>query len=551
MKRGTAMQDSVRVVKGMILLLVCLVPALVAWAEPPTVKARKLTGRVKVDGKLNEKDWTEGPWSGGFSRLKHRREQAPAPGGGVDTRFKVRYDDGALYVGVICHEPLIDKLKAEAVHHDAAVWSDDCVELFFDPENVGRYYHHLIINSKGVVFDAFAADFGLVHRKLWNCAFESAGTVDKRRKLWTVEMRIPFASMRLGEKAGSTWKLNVARERHTTGKTELYTWSPLPEGKFHQPRLFGTVTGLEVSFDPFRFDSSEPRVSVARAASGVKTLHMSTELVNRTGAPRKLVGKAWLLDEPSVKVKTETITVPAGANAKVAFPPMELRSRGGRLKADDRRGRVVFSFEAPGGDTVYHRLVKDLSIEYRPIRIEVLRPVYRNTIYASQELEKLGFRVAVSKDMARPGNHVLYKLASADGKTMVDGGRLDIDKLDRDVHVNVKDIPIGTYVLEASVLDEAGEVLQKNAVTLGRLPGPARGNEVRIDEHRNVLVNGKPWFGLGWYGSVPVDDPRDDVVALQNFATPTVVKMVPEPDFETYRKQYREHGIMRVVAISN
>jgi hypothetical protein len=75
---------------------------------------------------------------------------------------------------------------------------------------------------------------------------------------------------------------------------------------------------------------------------------------------------------------------------------------------------------------------------------------------------------------------------------------------------------------------------------------PAPGNEVRIDEHRNILVNGKPKVFIGWYGNIHLEDPRADVVALQDLVTPVVLDY---PDASPIEKAYREHGIYSIVSV--
>ena len=89
------------------------------------------------------------------------------------------------------------------------------------------------------------------------------------------------------------------------------------------------------------------------------------------------------------------------------------------------------------------------------------------------------------------------------------------------------------------------QVVAQTQTAIRKLP-PAAGSEVRIDQHRNILVNGKPVVLIGWYGTVPLEDPRPDVVALQNVQTPVVVDY---PNKEPVAKAFRERGIYSIVSL--
>ena len=156
--------------------------------------ATRLAGAVKLDGVCDEPAWAAAPWQTGFLSASSAAEGAPRPVA-VQTRFKVLYDDDALYVAVECDEPNPDKLVARYTEHDQDVYGDDCVELFMDPAGEGRYYQHFCINSNGAWYDDSGADYGLVHAKLWECPLQTGTKVDAAAKKWGVEVRIPFAAL--------------------------------------------------------------------------------------------------------------------------------------------------------------------------------------------------------------------------------------------------------------------------------------------------------------------------------------------------------------------
>ncbi|MBT4821364.1 MAG: carbohydrate-binding family 9-like protein, partial [Lentisphaerae bacterium] len=507
---------------------------------PRTATVQALAGGVILDGVLDEAAWGAAPELSGFTVVGHRGDSRHAfKTADVQTRFKVLQDAHALYVGVLCDEPNLDGLKAKTPWRDGAVWQDDCIEIFFDPANDGRYYHQVMVNSRGTIYDSYSADYGLVHSKLWNGAFEAAGSVDREHGRWSVEVKIPFGAIVLGEDAGALWKWNITRERHADGALELTTWSPMTNS-FHQPRLFGTLSGVSADYAPFRFELSEPSVDVSRAASGTSTLTMGLSVTNRTDRDRRCFMEAAVFGKGDGAVVTEPLLFVVGEPTTVPLP--QVSTRGSAVRTD-----VVFTLRDASTKRVLKAAVRNVSSAYRPVTITMVRPCYRDSIYATESLTDVSFRVGLSAETRRGAERVHCSLTDQDGR-VVGQREFPVQALDVLLTIPIPAIPVGDYRLSVRVVGphEAGK--GKAERILHKLPPPESGNEVRIDEHRRVLINGKPFLGIGWYGSVPVNDPRADVVALQNVQTPTVVKV---PDTGPIRDAFEKHGIYTIASVEN
>jgi len=521
-------------------LIVALSSGLAAAAELPVAMAVRAAGPVQLDGVLEDPAWESAPWFGDFTSASAGDENAGEPKRAeVQTRFKVLYDDQALYVAVQCDEPNPDRIVATTTERDGTIWADDCVEIFFDPENEGRYFHQVMANSRGVLYDCYAADYGLVHSRLWNGAFHAAGHTDPAAKQWSVEVAIPFGAIVLGEKAGGTWRWNVTRERHAGGGLELTSWAPL-KGNFHQPRLFGALQGLPTDYSRFRFTLGEPQVSVSRAGGGVAELAMAVQVKNETGTTQEVAVSAAVFGGDLPPVRTGPTTLAHGAEATFTFPALTVRAS---LPQTD----ILFEVTDPAGETVYRSVVKNLSTEYRPLTLKILRPCYRNNIYASENLKELVFRVELSPEVRPASAAVAYRLTGEGGQEIA-AGRVPVAEVEEPVKVDIAGLPVGRFQLTVQAVDAQGVGRAEASTTLRKLPPPPVGNEVRIDENRNVLVNGQPFFGLGWYGNVPTEDPRADVVALQNVQTPVVVIL---PDTSAIARNFEEHGIRSIVSVEN
>lgn len=493
---------------------------------------------VTLDGVLDETAWDAAQWQGDFVSASAASENAGEPRPAeVQTRFKVLYDDWGLWVAVECDEPSPDAIKADTLEHDGTVWADDCIELFFDPAGEGRYYHHFLINTRGVWYDDYGADYGLVHGKLWDCAIETAASVDAAAAKWTVEVRIPFGGLILNEDAGSDWLWNVTRERHAGGELQLSTWTPL-KGNFHQPRLFGKLSGVDVDFRRFAFDLGEPKVAISRDAGGATKLGITTRVKNHSGTSRRLLGTLELFPEGAGPVSTEPVALPVGAEADLAFPDLTLT---GSLA----QARCLIALSDAATGMLYKSAIRRVSAQYKPLSITVLRPCYRNCIYATEKLSQIVFRAHMAPDVAAAAKSLRCHLEDSAGR--FDVGSTVLGGLQGEHTVRAPEA-VGTYRLVVEAYDAEGKVLATETQIIRKLPPPTAGNEVRIDEHGNILLNGTPFVGIGWYGSVPTDDPRADVVALQNLQTPVVPIA---PDVSGITKAFDEHGIRSVVSIEN
>ena len=248
---------------GLCLLLCGLAAPSAGWAgaapkvrlmPPPWTRARKATGPLTVDGALDESAWAKGPWNSWFSVVT--TDPAKRGYAKVQTRFRTLYSDEALYVGVECADPTIGALKLATTAD--TLTQGDCIELFIDPAASGQGYHHLVVNTKGIVASAYRTRAGPSPDARWRCTAEAKGAIDATKGHWSVELRIPFATMRFPAKLSDEWRINVARRRYAGGALELTSWSTLPKASFHVPRRFGTLVGFHLDFRRFRRPDPAP-----------------------------------------------------------------------------------------------------------------------------------------------------------------------------------------------------------------------------------------------------------------------------------------------------
>jgi hypothetical protein len=106
----------------------------------PHIQCLKISSPVVIDGKLDEPFWPQAKKAGDFK----------TPGGAtasVQTEVYTAYDQSYLYIAFRCHEPDMNKLKADIPSgRDRNAYNDDSVEVFLMPEPNSKDYYQFAAN---------------------------------------------------------------------------------------------------------------------------------------------------------------------------------------------------------------------------------------------------------------------------------------------------------------------------------------------------------------------------------------------------------------------
>ena len=163
------------------------------------IPVRALTGKINIDGSLDEEDWRKAQLVTGFLTFEEKNKpKEPIE----ETRVKVLWDENNWYLGIEgMTEHAWSPLKADVKARDGEVHKDDSVEILLMPPDSD--YCHLIINSAGVFYDA----------KLWDKSFDSKAEIKTRvlKDRYIIEARVPAEPMGTKIRSGQVWKMLFCR----------------------------------------------------------------------------------------------------------------------------------------------------------------------------------------------------------------------------------------------------------------------------------------------------------------------------------------------------
>lgn len=219
---------------------------------------------IAIDGSADEAAWQQ---AAAVSMWDVRYIDDPQPHT-RPTEVRMLWDDDNLYIFFLATDPDVWSVLTE---HDANLWEDEVVEIFFDPMGEALNYAEFEINPLNTVLDLLVTrtpsrkSFFEWSPELYT-ATQVGGTANDDTdtdQYWSMEMALPWQSLitelieLTGDRAlppqnGDMWRFNFYRYerlrtngRETRNNIEYSAWSPTGEINFHMPERFGMVTFKE------------------------------------------------------------------------------------------------------------------------------------------------------------------------------------------------------------------------------------------------------------------------------------------------------------------
>ncbi|MFZ9386238.1 MAG: DUF5916 domain-containing protein [Chitinophagaceae bacterium] len=229
------------------------------YAQEKSIQAVKVTQAPKIDGDLADSVWSRGTGATGFIQTYPSAGQPASQASLV----RVIYDDEAIYIGAYLYDDPSLVRRQITARDDEGQKDVDYFSVFFDTYRDKQNGFQFLVTSANVQSDArlgpnlgSSSGFGDLGDKTWDAVWESK--VKIHADGWTVEMRIPYISLRFAKKDIQEWGIQFSRQIRRTNETCYWNRvDPQVNGFVNQ---FGRLTGLENLLPPLRLSFS-PYVS--------------------------------------------------------------------------------------------------------------------------------------------------------------------------------------------------------------------------------------------------------------------------------------------------
>jgi len=204
----------------------------------PDLHLTRAASPIRIDGDLSDEAWKTAAKIDKFYEIQ--------PGDNVEPPVKtigyITYDNRFLYLAFDFQDPEPDKIRAPLGDHDAIDGNSmDFGGVFIDSLDSGRTATEFFVTPANVQYDAVTDDASGENASpdfFWDSAAarSSAG--------WTVEMRIPFSSLRYRSGDPQHWRIIMFRN-YPRGFRRQITSVPFPRGINCTVCRASRLTGLE------------------------------------------------------------------------------------------------------------------------------------------------------------------------------------------------------------------------------------------------------------------------------------------------------------------
>jgi hypothetical protein len=222
------------------LLVVVVLLAGPASAGPQSLErqleASRATAAPVIDGVVGEQEWAGASVADRFIQYQPQRgELSP-----FRTEARVLYDEGHLYVAMLAWDD--EEPTAQLTRRDAKLDDDDAVIIILDSHNDRQSAYVFAANLLDTQADGRIANDGRTVDLNWDGAWQSAaGRTDFG---WSIEVAIPFTSIKYQAGDDVSWGLNLGRSRRRT--LEVSFWSGPLDNQYRVSQA-GTLAGLTIA----------------------------------------------------------------------------------------------------------------------------------------------------------------------------------------------------------------------------------------------------------------------------------------------------------------
>jgi len=191
--------------------------------EPPaTITISRASGPIALDGRLDEAAWQNA------TRVETWYETNP--GDSIPSPLRnvgrLTYDDKYFYAGFDFDDPNMRKLRAPFGDRDNVPSTTDYAGVILNPSNDRKTAILFLANPRGIQYDALTND-ATGEDSSPDYYWEARTSI--RPDGWTLEMRIPFSSLRYSDAKSQTWGILLYRNYPRDRRYQMFS-AKLPRG---------------------------------------------------------------------------------------------------------------------------------------------------------------------------------------------------------------------------------------------------------------------------------------------------------------------------------
>lgn len=238
------------------LIAVCLsLNALGQEIDKPAIACITAEDPVKVDGLLNERDWSRADSITKLYMVEPVVNGTPS----FRTIVKILFTPKNIYLGVKCFDEQPEEIVAFSKARDSELANEDYIKVILDTYRDGRSGYIFAINPFAARYDALVSLGGEKENPNWDGAWDAQTRI--KEDFWSAEIMIPISTLTYNRDLDS-WGFNI--ERRIQRFLEVNRWSGISmDFTIGQTLHAGLITGLP-GFNPGI--GLTPRVSVVTKA---------------------------------------------------------------------------------------------------------------------------------------------------------------------------------------------------------------------------------------------------------------------------------------------
>ncbi|MEQ1573977.1 MAG: DUF5916 domain-containing protein [Vicinamibacterales bacterium] len=242
-----------------------------------TMRAFRIATPLTLDGRLDEEVYETVQGAGGFiQQVPAEGEQATEP-----TEIWVMYDEENLYIAARCFDSQpAREIATELRRDDSGLIQNESLSVVLDTFYDRRNGFTFQTGPLGTLRDQSIVDSQL--NSSWNTVWDTRSA--RSDQGWTIEMVIPFKSLRYGTSGPQVWGINV--RRIVKWKNENSYLSAVPaaygQGAVNRMNAAGTLVGVETPLQSKNLEL-KPYVAATLATDRAATVPYSNHLAKNVG----------------------------------------------------------------------------------------------------------------------------------------------------------------------------------------------------------------------------------------------------------------------------